>query len=69
MSLDLHNLGVLVDKRYTDCPHNIPVVAQSVSTGMCWGLSYLREAKVTEEMVIMGCKLPVGTDIVLLTLE
>lgn len=69
MPMTIHDLGLIADKRYAEVDHSTPVIAQSSASGMCWNLSSLREAKVTEEMVIMGCDLPVGTDIVLLTLD
>lgn len=69
MNMSLHELGVSVDKRYAEMPETTPVIGQSSASGMCWTLGSVRQAKVTEEMAIMGCDLPVGTDIVLITLD
>lgn len=54
---------------YATCDNEWPVVAQSSASGMVWSVGSMYGTTVTEEMVVMGCPHPVGTPIMLITLD
>lgn len=54
---------------YATAANELPVLARSTQNGMVYELASHAVTTVTEEMVVMGCKHPVGTPIVLFNLD
>lgn len=53
---------------YANAENELPVLGRSSSTGMVYELASFEITVVTYEMVVMGCKYPVGTRVVLFNL-
>lgn len=54
---------------YATAENELPVLGRSSNTGMVYELASHEVTVVTDEMVVMGCKYPVGTPIVLFNLD
>lgn len=67
--MNVREFDIAAEIIYATATNEFPVLARSTNTGLVYELVSHENTVVTEEMVLMGCKHPVGTPIVLFHLE
>ncbi len=69
MSMKLMDLAPKANQLWHNNSGLLDVLVQSSATGVTSKVGHIRLAQVTEEMRIMGCELPLGADVILITTE